>query len=152
MAVSEVEVDLLTGSHKILRTDILHDVGDSINPNIDKGQIQGAFIQGVGWCTTEECKWDERGHLLNHSPDTYKIPTIRDIPVDFRVNLLEGVPNPGTIRQSKAVGEPPFMLGLSVWFAIKDALFAAGNQRREVKLPLPATNEAILLALEEMQK
>lgn len=151
MAVSEVQVDLLTGAHKILRTDILHDVGDSLNPDIDLGQIQGGFVQGVGWCTTEICKWDEKGHLLNHSPDTYKIPTIRDIPQDFRVKLLEGVPNPGTIRQSKAVGEPPFMLALSVWLAIKDALSATANHEIEPELAIPATNEAIVLAFENLK-
>jgi len=151
MAVSEVEIDILTGAHKILRTDILHDVGDSLNPDIDLGQIQGGFIQGVGWCTTEICKWDDQGHLLNHSPDTYKIPTIRDIPQDFRVKLLKGVPNPGTIRQSKAVGEPPFMLALSVWLALKDALSAVANHEYEPNLDLPATNEAIIFAVEKLK-
>ena len=90
--------------------------------------------------------------MLNHSPDTYKIPGIRDIPQDFRVNFLEDVPNPGTIRQSKAVGEPPFMLGLSVWFAIKDAVSAMGNGALEPALSFPATNEAILLAVEDLRK
>ncbi len=151
MAVSKVEVDMLTGNHKLLRTDILHDVGDSINPDIDLGQIQGGFVQGLGWCTMEECKWDTNGNLLNHSPDTYKIPTIRDIPKDFRVALLEDVPNPGTIRQSKAVGEPPFMLGLSVWLAIKDAIAAVAGHQLQPALPIPATNEAILLSIEKLR-
>ena len=84
MAVTEVLLDTLTGYHQILRTDILHDVGDSLNPAIDIGQIQGGYVQGVGWCTTEECKWDKKGNLLNHSPDTYKIPSMQDIPNDFR--------------------------------------------------------------------
>ena len=151
MAVSKVEVDILTGNHKLLRSDILHDVGDSINPDIDLGQIQGGFVQGLGWCTMEECKWDDKGNLLNHSPDTYKIPTIRDIPRDFRVKLLEGVPNPGTIRQSKAVGEPPFMLGLSVWLAIKDAVSATAGHQLQPELSLPATNEAIMLSIEKLR-
>ncbi len=144
MAVSEIELDVLTGHHKILLTDIIHDVGDSINHDIDLGQIQGGFIQGLGWCTTEECKWDDQGNLLNHSPDTYKIPTISDIPEDFRVAFLENAPNPRAIRKSKAVGEPPLMLALSVWLAIKDAISAVKNHTIEPDLPIPATNEAIL--------
>ncbi len=151
MAVSEVEIDLLTGRHTLIRTDILHDVGDSVNPDLDIGQIQGAFVQGAGWCTMEECKWDENGRLLTHSPDTYKIPGIHDIPQDFRVQLLEKAPNEGTIRQSKAVGEPPFVHGLSVWFAIKDALSSIDNHKREPELGFPATNEAIVLAAERLK-
>ena len=115
MAVSEVEIDILTGSHTILRTDILHDAGNSINEDIDIGQITGGFIQGVGWCTMEICKWDKKGNLLNHSPDTYKIPGVNDIPESFNINLLKGHHNENTIRNSKAVGEPPFMLAISVW-------------------------------------
>ncbi len=149
MAVSEVEIDLLTGQHTLLRTDILHDVGDSVNPDLDIGQIQGAFVQGAGWCTMEECKWDESGHLLTHSPDTYKIPGIHDIPRDFRVQLLQKAPNEGTIRQSKAVGEPPFMHGLSVWFAIKDAISSIDGHKREPELGFPATNEAIVMAAKQ---
>jgi len=152
MAVSEVEVDILTGDIHLLRTDILHDVGDSLNPAIDRGQIEGAFIQGVGWCTMEECKWDDTGHLMNHSPDTYKIPTIFDIPEEFNVHLLEDVPNPSTIRKSKAVGEPPFLLSLSVWLAIKDAISAVDDHQREFDLPIPATNEAIVLAAEALRR
>ena len=152
MAVSEVLVDTLTGRHELLRADILHDVGDSVNPQIDLGQISGGFIQGAGWCTTEEIKWDSRGHLLTHSPDTYKIPTISDIPPDFRIGLLNDVPNPGTIRKSKAVGEPPFMLGISVWLAIRDAVSAVGNHTVEPDLNIPATNEAILLAAEKIRR
>ena len=151
MAVSEVEVDLLTGSHKLLRSDILHDVGDSINPALDIGQIEGGFIQGVGWCTTEVIKWDEQGHLLNHSPDTYKIPAISDIPQDFRVRLLEDAPNPGTIRQSKAVGEPPFVLALSVWLAIKDAVSAVAGHKIEPLFELPASDEVILKAAQVLR-
>ena len=102
MAVTEVEVDTLTGHYTNIRTDILHDVGNSLNTRVDIGQIEGGYIQGVGWCTTEECKWDKNGNLLNYSPDTYKIPNIQDIPKDFRINLLEGHPNGAkTIRRSK---------------------------------------------------
>ncbi|HOZ30229.1 MAG TPA: xanthine dehydrogenase molybdopterin binding subunit [Bacteroidales bacterium] len=151
MAVCEVLVDTLTGRTKVLRADILHDVGESIIPNIDKGQVEGAFVQGLGWVTSEDMKYDKNGNLLNHSPDTYKIPTIQDIPEDFRVELLKGYPNPGTIRLSKAVGEPPFVLALSAWFAIKDAISAISNHAKEPNLKLPATNENILLAIEEMK-
>lgn len=152
MGVSEVLVDILTGQHTLLRTDILQDVGDSINPGIDIGQVEGGFIQGVGWCTTEEIKWDSKGNLMTHSPDTYKIPTIQDIPKDFRVKLLEGVPNPiGTIKRSKAIGEPPFMLALSVWLAIKDAISSVANHEVEPEFSLPATNEVILMAIERMK-
>ncbi|MFM2208228.1 MAG: hypothetical protein RL213_2203 [Bacteroidota bacterium] len=151
MAVSEVEVDVLTGHVRHLRTDILHDVGDSINPDIDIGQVEGGFIQGLGWCTTEDIKRDAKGNLLNHSPDTYKIPSVRDIPADFRVNLLQNAPNPRAIRKSKAVAEPPFMLALSTWLAIKDAISSVRNHEAEPELNLPATNEAILLAVEALK-
>jgi len=144
MAVSEVKVDTLTGFHKILRTDIVHDVGKSLNPGIDRGQIEGGFIQGVGWCTIEEIKWDEQGRLMNHSPDTYKIPTIDELPLEFRIDLLSDSPQPNTIRRSKAIGEPPFMLAFSVWLAIKDAISAVGNHQTEPDFRLPATNEVIV--------
>ena len=151
MAVSEVSVDVLTGEYKLLRTDILHDVGDSLNEDIDIGQIEGGFIQGVGWCTTEEIKWDNKGRLLTHSPDTYKIPTVNDIPGDFRVELLKDYPNEGTIRKSKAVGEPPFMLAFSVWLAIKDAISAVGNHEVEPEFSLPATAEVVLMSIEKVK-
>ncbi len=151
MAVSEVSLDILCGSHKILRTDILHDVGDSLNPHIDIGQIQGGFIQGLGWCTTEDCKWNNDGHLLNHSPDTYKIPAVSDIPRSFNIEILNNKPNPNAIRKSKAVGEPPLMLAISVWLAIKDAISAIHDHKKEPALPLPATNENILLCIENLK-
>jgi len=151
MAVSEVLVDTLTGYVKHLRTDILHDVGDSINPGIDLGQVEGGFIQGLGWVTTEEVKWDKKGNLLNHSPDTYKIPSVRDIPEDFRVNLLQNVPNPKAIRKSKAVAEPPFMLAFSTWLAIKDAISSVGDHKIEPEFSLPATNEVILLSIDKIR-
>ena len=140
MAVSEVLVDTLTGHVKLLRADILHDVGKSINTAIDLGQVRGAYIQGVGWVTTEDVKHTDDGRLLNASPDTYKIPVMADIPLDFRVELLEPIENTGVIHGSKAVGEPPFVLALSVWLAIRQAI---GNNH----LGIPATNEAILLAM-----
>jgi xanthine dehydrogenase large subunit len=152
MCVSEVLLDILTGRHTVLRVDILHDAGSSLNPLIDRGQIEGGFIQGVGWCTTEEIKWDDKGRLMTHSPDTYKIPTVQDIPKDFRVELLEGYPNPHVIRQSKTVAEPPFMYGLSTWLAIKDAVSAVGKHEIEPEFSLPATNEVILLSIEKLKK
>lgn len=152
MAVSEISLDVLTGRHQILRTDILHDSGKSINPHIDIGQIEGAFIQGVGWCTTEEIKWDTSGNMLNHSPDTYKIPGVRDIPQIFNVSLLENASNPNTIRQSKAVGEPPFIHAFSVYFAIKYAVAAVGHHKYFPELHLPATNEKIILAIEKLKQ
>jgi xanthine dehydrogenase large subunit len=152
MCVSEVEVDTLTGFYKNLRTDILHDCGDSINPGLDIGQVEGAYIQGVGWCTTEECKRNDKGVLLNHSPDTYKIPSVQDIPIDFRTELLQNAPNPNAIRKSKAVAEPPFMHGLATWLAIKDAISAVGNHEVEPEFKIPATNEVILLSIEKLRK
>jgi xanthine dehydrogenase molybdopterin binding subunit len=152
MAVSEVEIDTLTGETNLLRSDILHDVGDSLNEEIDIGQIEGGFIQGVGWVTTEEIKWDKSGNLLTHSPDTYKIPTVNDIPLIFNVALLKSHPNEGTIRKSKAVGEPPLMLAFSVWLAIKDAVSAVGNHEFEPQFSLPATAEVVLLSIEEIRK
>ena len=150
MAISEVETDLLTGKTKVLRTDILHDVGDSLNPALDKGQIEGAFMQGLGWVLLEDIKWDERGRMLNRSPDTYKIPTIAELPEVFNVNLLEGYPNPGTIRQSKAVGEPPFMLGISAWSAVKNTLAELGNFEKDPEISIPATHDRIVVAVKKL--
>ena len=152
MSVSEVEIDVLTGQHKLLRTDIIHDVGDSLNEDLDIGQVEGGFVQGIGWVTTEELKWDKKGNLLTHSPDTYKIPTINDIPVDFRIELLKNASNEGTIRSSKAVGEPPFMHAFSVWLAIKDAISAVDEHRTEPEFALPATAEQILMSIENLKK
>ena len=146
VAVSEAEVDLLTGAHTMIRTDILYDAGESINPAIDTGQVEGGFVQGLGWCTTEEIIHDAGGNLLTHSPDTYKIPGVRDVPRDFRVALLEGFPNPAAVAGSKAVAEPPFMLALSAWLAIKDAVSAVDGHVREPAFRIPATNEVITLA------
>jgi len=153
MAVTEILLDTLTGHFTNVRTDILHDAGDSINKRMDIGQVEGGYIQGMGWCTTEELKWDKNGNLLNHSPDTYKIPSIQDIPKDFRVNLLKGYPNSEkTIRRSKAVAEPPLMLAFSCWLAIKDAISAVCNHKLEPLYSLPATNETILLSIDDLKK
>jgi len=151
MAVSEVLVDTLTGAATLLRADILHDAGDSINPAIDLGQIEGGYIQGVGWCTTEEIKWDSAGNLLTHSPDTYKIPTSKDVPADFRVELLQNATNLNAVHGSKTVAEPPLMLGLSAWLAIKDAVSATTDHKFEPDFSLPATNEVILLSIEKLR-
>ncbi len=150
-AVSEVVIDTLTGESKILRTDIIHDVGNSINPAIDIGQIEGGFIQGVGWLTTEELKWNADGRLLSDGPATYKIPAIGDAPHEFNVQLLTGCPNPApTVMRSKAVGEPPLMLALSVWCAIRDAVAAAGDYQHFPALNAPATAEEILRCVREV--
>ena len=151
MAVSEVSIDLLTGALTVERVDILHDAGDPLNPAVDLGQVEGGFVQGMGWCTTEEILWDARGTLMTHSPDTYKIPTAGDVPADLRVALLEGVPNPKVIHNSKAVGEPPFMLALSVWLAIKDALSSIAEHKVEPQFALPATRERIVLEAERLR-
>ncbi|HZK08086.1 MAG TPA: xanthine dehydrogenase molybdopterin binding subunit [Bacteroidales bacterium] len=151
MAVSQVQLDTLTGDHRILKTYIVHDVGDSINAAIDLGQIEGGFVQGVGWCTTEEIKWNDKGFLLTHSPDTYKIPGVRNIPEVFEIEIARDIPNVGTIQNSKAVGEPPLMLALSVWLALKDAISAVGNHQYEPPFDLPATNDNMLQWIEKMR-
>jgi xanthine dehydrogenase large subunit len=145
-AVTEVVVDTLTGENRILRTDILHDCGDSLNPAIDLGQVEGGYVQGAGWLTTEELSWNERGELQTHAPSTYKIPACSDLAPDFRVELVQNLANrEKTIYRSKAVGEPPLMLGLSVFHAIRDAL--ADGDMPMPELQAPATPEAILSAL-----
>jgi len=145
-AVSEVEIDGFTGMHRLLRTDVLHDVGNSINTAVNRGQVEGGFVQGVGWLTCEELVWDKDGRLLTHSPDTYKIPAVGDRPREFRVAFLTDAAQPGTIHGTKAVGEPPFMLAISVREAIRDAV-AAFRGKGEVALASPATPEAILRAI-----
>ena len=145
-AVAEVVVDTLTGEHRVLRVDILHDCGDSLNPAIDLGQVEGGFVQGVGWLTTEELWWDAHGQLKTHSPSTYKIPACSDIAADFRINLVQNANHEDTIYRSKAVGEPPFMLGLSVFHAIRDAIACESNPLPD--LQAPATPEAVLRAFE----
>jgi xanthine dehydrogenase large subunit len=150
-AVSEVIVDTLTGEYRLLRADILHDCGDSLNPAIDLGQVEGGFIQGVGWLTSEELCWNDSGELTTHGPSTYKIPTCSDLPPDFRVSLLQNARNvEDTIYRSKAVGEPPLMLGLSAFHAIRDAI--ATNDNPMPDLQAPATPEAVLNAIEGAAK
>jgi xanthine dehydrogenase large subunit len=149
-SVSEVLVDTLTGENRLVRTDILHDVGRSLNPAIDKGQIEGAFIQGMGWLTTEELKWNDQGRLLSNSPATYKIPAVGDTPFEMNVSLLADRPNgEETIYRSKAVGEPPFMLGISVWSAIRDAVASLSDYKYGASMDTPATPEQILKSVEE---
>ncbi|HEU0224693.1 MAG TPA: xanthine dehydrogenase molybdopterin binding subunit [Steroidobacteraceae bacterium] len=150
-AVSEVVVDTLTGESKLLRVDILHDVGCSLNPAIDLGQVEGGFLQGVGWLTSEELVWDERGRLLTHAPSTYKIPAVSDWPAVFNVELAPWSRNrEDTIYRSKAVGEPPLMLAMSVFHAIRDAIAAAAGGGVP-RLDAPATPERILAAIEELR-
>ncbi|MEM8981921.1 MAG: xanthine dehydrogenase molybdopterin binding subunit [Pseudomonadota bacterium] len=151
-AVSEVIVDTLTGEHRVVRVDILHDCGDSLNPAIDLGQIEGGFVQGMGWLTTEQLWWNEAGELKTHAPSTYKIPTSVDVPHDFRVQFFSGSNREDTIYRSKAVGEPPLMLALSVFHAIRDAIDHATPNRGPIELLAPATPEAVLRALHQQQR
>jgi xanthine dehydrogenase large subunit len=130
--------------------DLVQDVGESINPLIDKGQIEGGFVQGMGWLTMEELVWDTIGRLLTYAPSTYKIPTVSEIPEQFNVNLLERAAQDGVIFGSKAIGEPPFMLAISVREAIRNAVAAFGNADY-VPLALPATPEATLWAIESVK-
>jgi xanthine dehydrogenase molybdopterin-binding subunit B len=173
-AVSEVLVDGRSGMKRTQRVDILHDVGDSLNPAIDRGQIEGAFVQGMGWLTGEELKWDAAGRLLTHSASTYMIPSIGDAPAEMHVALATKATQPGVVHGSKAVGEPPLMLAISVREAIRDAVAAFGTgepqygelrmsevpevptfrlARREgvIGLPCPATHEAIFHAIEAVR-
>jgi xanthine dehydrogenase large subunit len=145
-ACSEVVIDILTGEMSVRRVDILHDVGRSINPALDIGQIEGAFVQGMGWLTTEELVYDDEGRLLTHAPSTYKIPVASDVPPDFRVALFDGANREETVYRSKAVGEPPLMLGISVFAAVADAIHSL-NPGQPVALDAPATPEAILKAV-----
>jgi len=149
---SEVSVDTLTGEYRVERTDILHDVGRSLNPVLDKGQVEGAFIQGMGWLTTEELWWDKAGRLRTHAPSTYKIPLASDRPRVFNVNLADWSENRElTIKRSKAVGEPPFMLGVSVFEALSMAVASVADYRECPRLDAPATPERVLLAVERLK-
>jgi xanthine dehydrogenase large subunit len=151
-AVSEVVVDTLTGEHKVLAVDILHDVGRSLNPAIDQGQIEGGFVQGQGWLTTEVVEWDAKGRLLNHSPATYKVPTASDRPKRMRIDLWDGENGKPTIHRSKAVGEPPLMLANSVFCAISAAIAATAPEVPDLpRLDAPATPEAVLRAISGMR-
>jgi len=146
-SVSEVIIDTLTGEWKLLRADALYDAGNSLNPAIDIGQVEGAFIQGMGWLTTEELWWNKGGKLMTHAPSTYKIPAISDCPEDFRVSLYKNRNVQDSIHRSKAVGEPPLLLPFSVFFAIRDAIASVADYRYNPPLNAPATSEAILSAI-----
>ena len=147
-AVSEVIIDTLTGENKLLQVDIIHDVGNSINERIDIGQIEGGFVQGLGWLTIEEVSWNKDGNILSHSPSTYKIPTAGEIPNKFNVEIFKkGYNIENVVNRSKAVGEPPFMLALSAFAAIKDAVFNANSNKESINLKAPATAENILNSL-----
>ncbi|MBS0411237.1 MAG: xanthine dehydrogenase molybdopterin binding subunit [Proteobacteria bacterium] len=152
-AASEVAIDALTGESRILRVDILHDVGRSLNPAIDLGQIEGGFVQGAGWLTTEELVFDAAGRLATHSPSTYKIPTAGDRPDAFNIRIWPaGVNREQTIHRSKAVGEPPLMLAISVFSALTDAVASVGGHRVMPDLDAPATPERILAAVEDVRR
>ena len=151
-AVSEVVIDTLTGECRVLRADVLHDVGRSLNPALDIGQIEGAFIQGMGWLTTEELHWHPAtGLLTTHAPSTYKIPTANDCPAHFEVRLFDNANVADSIHRSKAVGEPPLLLPFSVFLAIRDAIASIGGHRIDPPLRAPATSEAILDAIEAVR-
>jgi xanthine dehydrogenase large subunit len=150
-AVSEVIVDTLTGEWKLLRADALYDAGQSLNPALDIGQVEGAFIQGMGWLTTEELWWNANGKLMTHAPSTYKIPAISDCPDDFRVALFKNANITDSIHKSKAVGEPPLLLPFSVFFAIRDAIASVGDYKINPPLDAPATSERILNAVDAVR-
>ena len=147
-ACTEVAIDTLTGESRVLKVDILHDVGRSINPAIDIGQIEGGFVQGMGWLTTEQLVWNDKGHLSTHAPSTYKIPATGDIPAHFKVDLWPEPNREDNVFGSKAVGEPPFMLAISVFEALRDAVAQARGDGKPVTLKAPATAENVLRALD----
>ena len=150
-AVSEVVVDTLTGEWKLLRADALYDAGKSLNPAIDIGQVEGGFIQGMGWLTSEELWWDANGKLMTHAPSTYKIPAVSDCPEVFNVRLFDNSNASDSIHRSKAVGEPPLLLPFSVFFAIRDAVASVGDYKVNPPLNAPATCEEILKAVEAVR-
>lgn len=151
-SVSEVIIDTLTGEWKLLQTDLLHDVGNSINEVIDIGQVEGGFIQGMGWLTLEELHWNDSGRLMTHAPSTYKIPAVNDCPLKFNTRLYKNQNRADTIMRSKAAGEPPLLLAFSVLFAIRDAIASLGDYRINPPLEAPATPEKILSAVMTVQQ
>ncbi len=151
-ACSEVTLDTMTGEMRVDRVDIVHDVGKSLNPAIDIGQIEGGFVQGMGWLTTEELVWDARGRLMTHAPSTYKIPTASDVPADFNVHLFENINREEAVYGSKAVGEPPLMLAISVFSAIFDAVASLAAPSSKIHLNAPATPESVLKAISEISE
>ena len=151
-ALSEVEVDTLTGEYRLRSVDILHDAGKSLNPAIDLGQVEGGFVQGMGWLTTEELWWDDQGRLRTHAPSTYKIPACGDIPAAFNVSLYQGGRNKeDVVYRSKAMGEPPLMLGIAVFQALRDAVAACGDGWTVPRFDAPATPERVLMAIEAVR-
>jgi xanthine dehydrogenase large subunit len=150
-AVSEVEVDAYTGAYRLLRVDILHDVGDSLSPLVDLGQVEGGFAQGLGWLTLEELCWDPQGKLTTRGASTYKLPSVGEMPDVFHVRLLPCASEPGVVYGSKAVGEPPLMLALSVREALRDAAAAFGPGG-VVELPCPTTPEALYFAIDAQRR
>jgi xanthine dehydrogenase large subunit len=152
-AAAEVAIDTLTGESRVLRADLVEDCGKSLNPAIDLGQIEGAFVQGQGWFTCEELWWDAKGLLRTAGPSTYKIPGSRDAPAIFNVKMLDNAPSKeATIFRSKAVGEPPLMLATAVWTALKDAIASTSDRKTAVRLDAPATPERILAAIATLRK
>ena len=145
-------IDCLTGEYKVTRADILHDVGRSINPAIDIGQVEGGYVQGMGWLTTEELLWNDQGKVISNSPANYKIPTAFDVPPVFNVALYESANPESTVLNSKAVGEPPLMLALSVWAALADACASVANYQFCPRLDAPATAEKVLAAVMQAQQ
>jgi xanthine dehydrogenase large subunit len=151
-AVTEVAIDTLTGETRLLRVDILHDAGSSLNPAIDLGQIEGGYLQGVGWLTSEELWWNTKGELKTHAPSTYKIPTARDWPEVFNIEFLDVENREDTIFRSKAIGEPPLMLAISAFLAIRDAIASCGSAGSLPDLAAPATPESVLRALASVRE
>jgi xanthine dehydrogenase large subunit len=151
-AAGEVEVDGFTGQYVIRRVDILHDVGSSLSPLIDRGQVEGAFIQGLGWLTSEELTWNAEGALTSNGASTYKLPSLGECPPEFHVSLLERAAEPGVVYGSKAVGEPPLMLAFSVREALRAAVAAFGSPGRIIELASPATPEAVFWAIKSVRQ
>jgi xanthine dehydrogenase large subunit len=150
--VSEVEVDGFTGMYSLRRVDILHDVGDSLSPLVDLGQVEGGFIQGLGWLTLEELVWTEDGRLATSGASTYKLPGLGECPEVFNVKLLDKATEPGVVHGSKAVGEPPLMLAISAREALRHAVAAFGNGRAGiVELGCPSTPEAVFWAIQKVR-
>ena len=148
-----MEVDTLTGEYRLRQVDILHDAGQSLNPAIDLGQVEGGFIQGMGWLTTEELWWDDKGHLRTHAPSTYKIPACGDVPAAFNVRLYaNGRNREDVVYRSKAVGEPPLMLGIAVFQALRDAVAACSADGKLPRFDAPATAERVLMAIETLRR
>jgi xanthine dehydrogenase large subunit len=150
-AVSEVALDTLTGEHRLLAVDILHDAGSSLNPAIDRGQIEGGFIQGYGWLAMEELWWNDKGELRTFAPSTYKIPTAHDVPKHFRIDFFDEPNREDTIYRSKAVGEPPFMLAFSAFHALRDAVASCASHEVAPQLDAPATDERLLAAIADVR-